>query len=40
MMIHYICKCSVCDKIIRQCRCDDANKTVKYEVCSKCQEEG
>jgi len=34
---HEIVKCSVCDKVIQQCRCAFAGKPVTYLVCTNCQ---
>ena len=34
---HKIVKCSVCGKVILQCRCMDKNKPVSYEVCRDCK---
>ena len=34
---HEIVKCKVCEEVIRQCRCMDPHKDVKWEVCGKCQ---
>ena len=38
MTMHYILKCSTCDKVISQCRCMAGNKDVKYKVCDECRE--
>lgn len=35
-MSHEIVKCKKCKAIIRQCRCWDKNKPVKYELCREC----
>ena len=37
-MSHEIVKCSICKKIIAQCRCMDCNKEVRWEICEECQD--
>lgn len=37
MSDHFILKCSICGKVIAQCRCIDANKTVRYAICDSCK---
>lgn len=34
---HFIKRCSVCDKVISQCRCMDKNKLVVYDTCDECK---
>jgi hypothetical protein len=37
MSSHYILRCSVCNKIIEQCRCYDPNKRTIYGKCNACK---
>lgn len=34
---HYIKKCNRCDTVIEQCKCMDANKTIKLGMCEECK---
>lgn len=35
-MAHFIEKCKMCKTVIRQCRCPDKNKTIRWIICSNC----
>lgn len=35
---HFIEKCKVCGKVIKQCRCMDPSKSIVLNVCEKCKE--
>ena len=35
-MGHFKKICSVCSKVIEQCRCTDPNKTIQFDVCEDC----
>ncbi len=35
---HLMEKCSVCGRIIRQCRCMCCNKTVIFGICGDCSD--
>ena len=37
---HYKVICEKCEKIIKQCRCNEDNKKVTYEICEKCKDHG
>ena len=40
MAKHVIYKCSVCWKVIAQCRCMARNKAIEYRVCDACKKKG
>ncbi len=37
MMSHYIEICSICAKVISQCRCASLNKETRYGYCDECK---
>jgi len=38
-MCHFMIVCKECDKIIKQCKCMDKNKEVKYDTCEECKDQ-
>lgn len=39
-MEHHIEKCKHCGTVIKQCRCPNFSKTIRYSVCAKCAKKG
>jgi hypothetical protein len=40
-MPHWIVQCSVCGRVVAECKCPRAkNKEKRYEVCSECRAKG
>lgn len=38
--VHFIDRCLVCDRVVRQCRCSSRDKVTSYVRCTTCEKKG